>query len=79
MKKILSRKFLLSFAAFIGSIGASIAALKCDNQTVAIVGIVCSVLSTAIYTASEAYVDASATTTRSIEVIENVSRETEVK
>lgn len=53
-----SRKFLLSVAAFLGSIGTSLAALQTDNQKVAIVGIVCAVLSSAIYAACEAYVDA---------------------
>lgn len=76
MKKLLSRKFILSFASFIGSIGTSIAGLKCDNETVVIIGIICSMLSTAIYTASEAYIDASATTNRTISVSEYVSRET---
>lgn len=60
MKKFKSRKFLISVAAFLGSISASIGGLVTDNQTVAIVGIVCGVLSTAIYAACEAYVDGKA-------------------
>lgn len=52
-----SRKFLLSVAAFLGSIGTSFAALQTDNETVAIVGIVCAMLSSAIYAACEAIVD----------------------
>lgn len=58
MNKLHSRKFWISVAAFLGSIGTSIAGLAIGNETVAAVGIVCSVLSAAIYAAAEAYVDA---------------------
>lgn len=61
--KFKSRKFLLSLAAFLGSIGTSIAGLTIDNEVVAAIGIVCGILSTAIYTAAEAYVDAKAVNT----------------
>ena len=57
--KFTSRKFLICLAAFLGSIGTSIAALHTDNQTIATVGIVCAVASAAIYAACEAWVDAS--------------------
>lgn len=56
--KITSRKLWLSIAAFLGSIGTSIAGLMTDNTTVAAVGIICGMLSAAIYAAAEAYVDA---------------------
>ena len=80
MRKLISRKFILTLAAFLGSIGTSIAGLKCDNENIVIVGIICSMLSTAIYTASEAYIDAEAATSKYIQINENVSRETsEVK
>lgn len=58
MSKFLSRKFLLSVAAFLGSIGTSIAGLSLDNQTMVTIGIICAVLSSAIYAAVEAYIDA---------------------
>lgn len=58
--KFTSRKFLICLAAFLGSIGTSIAALHSDNQTVASVGIVCAILSAAIYAMVEAYVDGKA-------------------
>ena len=74
--KIFSRKFILSLAAFLGSIGASIVGLKVENETLATVGIICMVLSTAIYAAAEAYVDAAAATSKHISIEENVSRET---
>ena len=60
MSKFASRKFLICVAAFLGSIGASIAALHSDNQIVASVGIVCAIFSAAIYAAVEAYVDGKA-------------------
>lgn len=60
MTRFTSRKFLICAAAFLGSIGTSIAALHSDNQTVASVGIVCAILSAAIYAAVEAYVDGKA-------------------
>lgn len=56
--KLTSRKFWLSVAAFLGSIGASVAGIQLDNDVVAAVGIICSVASAAIYAAAEAYVDA---------------------
>lgn len=56
--KFTSRKFLICLAAFLGSIGTSIAALHTDNQSIATVGIVCAVASAAIYAACEAWVDA---------------------
>ncbi len=58
--KFLSRKFLICAAAFLGSIGASITALHTDNPKVATIGIVCAMLSAAIYAAVEAYVDGKA-------------------
>lgn len=60
MKKYKSRKFIMSVAAFLGSISVSIAALTTDNKVVAAIGIVCGILSTAIYVACEAYVDGKA-------------------
>lgn len=58
MEKLKSRKFWLSVAAFLGSIGTSIAGLATGNEAVAAVGVVCSVISAAIYAGAEAYVDA---------------------
>lgn len=57
--KLTSRKFWLSAAAFLGSIAVSISGIQTGNETVTTVGIVCGVLSAAIYAAAEAYVDAS--------------------
>lgn len=55
--KLTSRKFWLATAAFLASLGTSISALATSNDFVAGVGIVCAMLSAAIYAAAEAYVD----------------------
>lgn len=59
IRKLTSRKFWLALAAGLASVGASVAGLQSGNDTVATVGIVCTVASAAIYAAAEAYVDAS--------------------
>lgn len=56
-QKLTSRKFWLMTAAFLSSLGTSIAGLSIGNNKIAIVGMVCSVLSAAIYAAAEAAVD----------------------
>lgn len=58
MNKYLSRKFLISLAAFLGSLGATIGGFATSNEKVVIFGVVCTALSAAIYAACEAYVDA---------------------
>lgn len=58
MDKLTSRKFWMCVAAFLASVATSIAGIKSDNQTVIIIGIVCGILSTAIYAFCEAWVDA---------------------
>ena len=58
IRKLTSRKFWLCVAAFLGSIAASIAGITTSNETVAIVGTVCGVISAAIYAAAEQAVDA---------------------
>ena len=59
-KNFKSRKFLISVAAFLASIGGSIGGIVADNQTLVIVGAVCTMLSSAIFVAAEAYVDSKA-------------------
>lgn len=56
--KLTSRKFWICIAAFLGSLGTGITGLVQGNQTIAIIGGCCTVLSAAIYAACEAYVDA---------------------
>ena len=60
LHKLTSRKFWLAIAAFLASIGSSIAGFATDNEVLATAGIICTVVSAAIYAASEAYVDAAA-------------------
>ena len=55
--KLTSRKFWISVAAFLGSIAASIAGIVTEEKWITITGMVCGVLSAAIYAACEAYVD----------------------
>lgn len=55
-----SRKFWICVAAFLGSIGTSIAALHTGNEIVSGIGIVCAIVSAAIYAFCEAWVDGKA-------------------
>lgn len=57
LSKLASRKLWLMIAAFLGSIGASVAGITTGNDTVTTIGTVCAVLSAAIYAACEAAVD----------------------
>lgn len=57
MDKLTSRKFWICVAAFLGSIATSIAGIAINNEVVSAIGIICGVVSAAIYAAAEAYVD----------------------
>lgn len=57
-RKLTSRKFWISVAAFLGSIAASIAGITTGEKWITITGVVCGTLSAAIYAAAEAYTDA---------------------
>lgn len=52
-----SRKFWISVAAFLGSIGTSIAGYQIGSETIVTVGICCAIISQAIYCAVEAATD----------------------
>ena len=56
-RKITSRKFWISVAAFLGSIAVSISGIVTGEKWVTITGTVAGILSAAIYSACEAYVD----------------------
>lgn len=56
--KLLSRKFWLAVAAFLGSIAASIAGFTTGEKWITIAGMVCGMLSAGIYAACESAVDA---------------------
>lgn len=57
MEKLKSRKFWLCVAAFLASIATSIVGLSSHSETITIVGSVCGIVSAAIYSACEAWVD----------------------
>lgn len=60
MDKLKSRKFWICVAAFLASIATSIAGLSTSNDIVAAIGIVCGIISAAIYAFCEAWVDGKA-------------------
>lgn len=60
MKKYISRKFLISLAAVLASLGTTVGGIVSGNETLAIVASICTALSAAIYAGVEAYVDAKA-------------------
>ncbi|MBR2256528.1 MAG: hypothetical protein IJ899_04135 [Blautia sp.] len=55
--KLMSRKFWISVAAFLGSIAASVAGLAMEEKWITITGVICGMLSAAIYAACESAVD----------------------
>lgn len=57
-EKWCSRKFWISVAAFLGSIAASVAGITTGEKWITITGVVCGMLSAAIYASAEAYTDA---------------------
>ena len=56
-EKLTSRKFWLTTAAFLGAIGTGIAGYSMNDPALMKFGLICSILSAAIYAAAEAYVD----------------------
>lgn len=62
-----SRKFWICVAAFLGSIGTSIAALHSGNEIVSAIGVVCAIVSAAIYAFCEAWVDGKAVSNKKAE------------
>jgi len=55
-----SRKFWICVAAALASLGTGISGIVVGNQTLAIVGSVCTVISASIYAFCEAWVDGKA-------------------
>ena len=77
MEKLRSRKFWVCVAAALASLGTSIAGIASSNEVIASAGLVCTVLSTAIYAFCEAWVDASsasATTTSKVTTTTTVTQ-----
>ena len=52
-----SRKFWISVAALLASVGTAISGLVVENELIVAAGVVCSALSAAIYTACETEID----------------------
>lgn len=77
--KLTSRKFWLTAAAFLSSIGASLVGYFSDNDTLTTCGIVCTMLSAAIYAAAEAYVDAAAASANTTTITANTNSAEVVK
>lgn len=75
MKKLQSRKFWVCVAAFLGSIATSIAGLTIDNPTVTAVGTVCGIISAAIYSFCEAWVDAASVSAKTTQTINTTKKE----
>jgi hypothetical protein len=70
--KLTSRKFWITVAAMLASIATSITGMHTDNTTITAIGMICTVISSAIYAGAEAYVDAN-------RVIETVERDDDDK
>ena len=58
--KLSSRKFWLALSAMLASLGTGISGIIAGNQTLAIIGSCLTVISAAIYSFCEAYVDGKA-------------------
>lgn len=56
--KLTSRKFWICVAAALASLGTGIGGIVAGNETLAIAGSVCTVISAAIYAFCEAWTDA---------------------
>ena len=59
-EKLTSRKFWICVAAMLASIATSISGLHSGNEVIVTIGVVCGVISAAIYAFCEAWVDAAA-------------------
>ena len=58
--KLTSRKFWICVAAALASLGTGISGIVVGNQTLTVIGSVCTVVSAAIYAFCEAWVDGKA-------------------
>ena len=58
--KLTSRKFWICVAAFLGSIATSISGIVSKNEYITTVGVIAGILSAAIYSFCEAWIDSEA-------------------
>lgn len=78
MEKLKSRKFWICVAAALASLGTSIAGIATSNQTIAGIGIACTVISAAIYAFCEAWVDSSSVSSNTKQTINQTTTTKEV-
>lgn len=60
-KKLTSRKFWICVAAMLASIGSTIAGFHSDNESVVMIGLICTAISGGIYSVAEAMADSAHT------------------
>lgn len=77
-EKLMSRKFWICVAAFLGSVAASISGIVTDNKYIATIGVVAGILSAAIYSFCEAWIDAKSASTPDIHIIDSRDHESEI-
>ena len=70
--KLTSRKFWICVAAFLGSVATSISGIVTDNKYVTTIGVVAGILSTAIYSFCEAWVDGKSVTRKNVNITRHV-------
>lgn len=75
MDKLKSRKFWVCVAAALASIGASIAGLTINNEIIVGFGVVCTVISSAIYAFTEAWVDSARISSNTKQTINTTKKE----
>ena len=77
--KLTSRKFWITVAAMLASIASSITGMQTNNPKIMAIGIICTVVSAAIYAGAEAYVDANRKTIARDDDDKNSDPDEEVK
>ena len=77
MSKLTSRKLWMSIASMLASIGTSIAGINTGNDTLATAGVICAVLSAAIYAGCEAYVDAASVSSEIVTLVDDTEESEE--
>ena len=71
--KLLSRKFWIACAAALASIGAAVTGLATANEDLAAFGTICLIVTQAIYSFCEAYVDGASVKAKTINVTASTS------
>lgn len=74
LNKITSRKFIISLAAFLFSLGTGLSGLSQGNTRIVMIGAICCVLSAALYAACEAYTDGKALESKTESLYTNINK-----